>query len=222
MIDSDGYIKLTDFGLAKDNVTDANKATSFCGTPEYLAPEILEKVPYGKEVDWWSLGVISYEMLIGSPPFYDKNKNKLFDSISNLRIKYPSFLSKEATSFLKNLLVRNNRLGSNGVEEIKSHPFFAEIKWDAIENKKIRPPFLPRLRTDTDTKYISSEFLSELAYDSYQQGDTIESKDDMFKDFSYNNKICQSAENVQHTKTLDADINIDMENNEVKQDKIQS
>jgi serine/threonine protein kinase len=203
MIDSDGYIKLTDFGLAKENVTELTKASSFCGTPEYLAPEILEKVPYGKEVDWWSLGVIAFEMLTGVPPFYNKNKNKLFDSITHIRIKYPSFLSKDAVSFLKQLLVRENRLGQNGVEDIKSHPFFKEIQWDAIYNKKIRPPFVPKLKSESDTKYIDSEFLSELAYDSYQPEDSIASKDDIFIGFSYNNKLPNSAEiNNNHNKEL--------------------
>jgi serine/threonine protein kinase len=205
--------------LAKENVTEANKATSFCGTHEYLAPEILEKVTYVKEVDWWSLGVIVYEMLTGTPPFYNKNKNKLFDSISNIKIKFPSFLSKEATSLLKKLLVRNNRLGQNGVDEIKMHPFFSEIQWDAIENKKIRPPFIPRLKSDSDTKYIDSEFLSDLAYDSYQQGDSVNSKDDMFKDFSYNNKIFHSAENVHHKTDLNQNMNFDLEKKDLNQEK---
>jgi serine/threonine protein kinase len=194
MIDSDGYIKLTDFGLAKENVNESTKASSFCGTPEYLAPEILEKVPYGKEVDWWSLGVILYEMLTGVPPFYNKNKNKLFDSISHIKVKYPSFLSKDAVSLLKQLFVRENRLGQKGVNEIKSHPFFKEIQWDAIYNKKIRPPFVPKLKSESDTKYIDSEFLSELAYDSYQPEDSLLSNDDMFIGFSYNNKLPNSAE----------------------------
>ena len=196
MIDSDGYIKLTDFGLAKENITNSNKANSFCGTPEYLAPEILEKVPYGKEVDWWGLGVIVYEMLTGMPPFFNQNKIKLFDSISNLKVNYPHFLSPEASKFLRELLVKENRLGHDSIDRIKSHEFFYGIKWEAIYEKKIRPPFVPNLRWDADTKYIDAEFLLEMVSDSYQKGDTIESKDDMFEGFSFNNKISNSSNGI--------------------------
>src|SRR5690348_4925924 len=121
IIDYDGYIKLTDFGLAKENINDLNKAQSFCGTPEYLAPEILEGHGYGIEVDWWSLGIIVYEMLVGNPPFYNKtNKDRLFKSIKLGFIKYPNFLSERAISFLKQIFVHDidQRLGSKGADEI--------------------------------------------------------------------------------------------------------
>ena len=184
IIDQDGYIKLTDFGLAKEDIDSVNKATSFCGTQEYLAPEILERVPYGKEVDWWSLGVILYEMLAGRPPFYNNNRDRLFKSILNVHLTYPDDISLSAKSLLKKIFVRKNRLGCNGADEVKQHPFFKEINWDAVIAKKIKPPFIPNIKSCSDTKYIDVNFLEEPPIDSYNKGDTVESKDDQFKDFS--------------------------------------
>ena len=101
LIDRDGYIKLTDFGLSKQNIFDNYSATSFCGTPEYLEPEIIEHLGHGKAVDWWSLGAITYEMLVGVPPFYSKDRDKLFRNIKTGNVKYPSYLSKDAVNFLQ-------------------------------------------------------------------------------------------------------------------------
>jgi serine/threonine protein kinase len=187
IINNDGYIKLTDFGLAKENINSENKATSFCGTPEYLAPEVLERVPYDHSVDWWSLGVIVYEMLTGHPPFYSSSREKLFKSILKISVRYPVDISNEAKSFLKLIFVRENRLGKNSAEEIKSHPFFAEINWESLLHMKIKPPFIPKLKSNCDTKYIDTDFLAEQPVDSYNKGDTVDTKDDLFKDFSKDN-----------------------------------
>jgi serum/glucocorticoid-regulated kinase 2 len=101
LIDKDGYIKVTDFGLSKQNILDNHSAKSFCGTPEYLAPEIVENKGHGKAVDWWSLGAIVYEMLTGMPPFYSKDREKLFKNIKTGNIKYPVYLSKDSLSLLQ-------------------------------------------------------------------------------------------------------------------------
>ncbi len=175
---------MTDFGLAKDNVDSEDKANSFCGTPEYLAPEVVMRMPYGKSVDWWSLGVILYEMLTGSPPFYHSDQKLLFESIKSINLKYPKTLSKSAKSLLQEIFKLENRLGSNGAVDVKSHEFFSDVVWDLIEMKKIKPPFIPKLRTAADTKYIDEEFLAQPAVDSYKKGDTVDSKDDLFKNFS--------------------------------------
>lgn len=100
LIDRDGYIKVTDFGLSKQHITDNHSALSFCGTPEYLAPEIIEKLGHGQAVDWWSLGAIVYEMLTGLPPFYSKDREKLFKNIKTGNLKIPNYLSKESTQLL--------------------------------------------------------------------------------------------------------------------------
>lgn len=101
LIDIEGYVKITDFGLSKQNIMDNHSATSFCGTPEYLAPEIIENKGHGKAVDWWSLGAIIFEMLTGLPPFYSKDRDKLFKNIKAGVLKYPSYLSQNATGLLQ-------------------------------------------------------------------------------------------------------------------------
>jgi len=101
LIDRDGYIKITDFGLSKQGIIDNHSANSFCGTPEYLAPEVIDNLGHGKAVDWWSLGAIIFEMLTGLPPFYSKDRDKLFKNIKAGAIKYPNYLSKDALSLLQ-------------------------------------------------------------------------------------------------------------------------
>ncbi len=197
LIDRDGYVKVTDFGLSKQNILDNHSAKSFCGTPEYLAPEIVENIGHGKAVDWWSLGAIIYEMLTGLPPFYSKDREKLFKNIKAGNIKYPVYLSKDALSLLQSFFVRDpdKRLGSgnNGINDIKTHPFFKNIDWVAIYNKKIKPPFIPKVSSDTDTKYVDSEFTNCTPTDSYTAGESLNENDNPYKgkkklniDFSYN------------------------------------
>jgi serine/threonine protein kinase len=177
LIDRDGYIKLTDFGLSKQNIFDNFSATSFCGTPEYLAPEIIEKIGHGKAVDWWSLGAITYEMLVGLPPFYSKDRDKLFKNIKSGIVKYPSYLSKEAINFIQLLFIREpeKRLGGkNDFEDIKAHPFMKNVDWDSIYKKKVKPPFIPNINSDFDTKYIDSEFTCSTPTDSYNPGESLD------------------------------------------------
>jgi len=136
-----------------------------------LAPEVISGKGHGKAVDWWSLGAIIYEMLTGIPPFYSKDREKLFNNIKQGIIKYPVYLSKDAISILQSFFVADpdKRLGSGegGVEKIKQHPFFKNIDWEAIYNKKIKPPFIPRISSDSDTKYIDSEFTNLPPVDSF-------------------------------------------------------
>jgi serine/threonine protein kinase len=101
LVDKDGYLKLTDFGLSKQDIFDNFSAMSFCGTPEYLAPEIIDNKGHGKAVDWWSLGAITYEMLVGLPPFYSKDREKMFKNIQNINVKFPSYISKDSIDFMK-------------------------------------------------------------------------------------------------------------------------
>lgn len=191
LIDRDGYIKITDFGLSKQNIMDNHSAYSFCGTPEYLAPEIIESQGHGKAVDWWSLGAIVYEMLTGLPPFYSKDKEKLFNNIKCGNLKFFNYLSSNAVNFLKALFVKDpdQRLGSgvNGLNELKSHIFFKDIDWNLLINKKIKPPFIPRLNTTEDTRYVDIEFTNCTPVDSPVFEPTSHETDNHYHGFSYNN-----------------------------------
>lgn len=154
MIDDKGYVKVSDFGLAKLGITGKHDAKSVCGTPEYMAPEILFKMGHGKPVDWWTFGAILYEMLSGLPPFYTTNREELFERIKFGTLKYPASLSKAAKDLLEKLFQKNpeKRLGSGSeqAEEIKKHPYFYGINWNSLLARQIKAPFLPVLKGDTD------------------------------------------------------------------------
>ena len=187
LIDRKGFIKITDFGLSKENIIDNKSAKSFCGTPEYLAPEIILNKGHGKPVDWWSLGNLIYEMLTGVPPFYCKDRNILFDYIINKEPEYPEYLSNEVIDLIQKLLIKNpdKRLGSNGADEIKNHIFFNGMNWEKLFNKKIRPPFIPKLKNAIDTKYIDPLFAKATPQDT--PVDTYdENVDEDFNGFSFN------------------------------------
>ena len=123
------------------------------------------------------------------PPFYSKDREKLFNSIKNDQVKFYKYLSKEAVDLLTQLFIKDpeKRLGSgpNGLNDIKSHPFFSSINWDSILEKKIKPPFTPKLRSETDTRYIDPEFTSLTAMDSYHAGESLGDNENPFVGFSY-------------------------------------
>ncbi|OXB57208.1 hypothetical protein ASZ78_015947 [Callipepla squamata] len=135
LLDEAGHIKLTDFGLSKESVDQEKKAYSFCGTVEYMAPEVVNRRGHNQSADWWSFGVLMFEMLTGTLPFQGKDRNETMNMILKAKLGMPQFLSPEAQSLLRMLFKRNpsNRLGagSDGVEEIKRHPFFSTVDWNA-------------------------------------------------------------------------------------------
>ena len=146
VIDSGGHALLTDFGLSKEDVMEKDSAHSFCGSVSYLAPEMLKRTGHGKAVDWYLLGVLLYEMLTGSPPYFDLNQKKMFQKIQSGKLKIPEFVSGTARDLLTGLLEKDPdlRLGSGqGAEEIKNHEFFGGIDWEAVKNKKLSPPVPP-------------------------------------------------------------------------------
>lgn len=168
LLDSDGHIALTDFGLSKLPLEEG-KAYSFCGTVEYMAPEVVNRKGHAFAADWWSFGVLMYEMLTGTLPFQGATRRDTMTQILKAKLGMPANLSPEAQSLLRALFKRNpvNRLGAGvgGIEDIKKHEFFATIDWDALVNKKIRPPFKPAVSGPEDA-YFDSEFTSKTPRDS--------------------------------------------------------
>lgn len=157
LIGADGYLKLTDFGFAK--YCDSRTYT-LCGTPEYLAPEILLNKGHGKPVDWWCLGILIYEMLAGIDPFNDEDPMAIYQKILKGKVKFPRNFDKNAKSLVKHLLVADltKRYGNlkGGVNDIKTHRWFAEIDWDALVDKKIPAPYKPAIKSKGDTTNYST------------------------------------------------------------------
>ena len=149
LLDYTGHIALCDFGLCKLDMKDEDRTNTFCGTPEYLAPELLLGHGYTKTVDWWTLGVLLYEMLTGLPPFYDENTNEMYRKILQepLHFPGPEIVPAAAKDLLTRLLDRNpeRRLGANGSAEIKAHHFFANIDWRKLLQRKYEPSFKPNV-----------------------------------------------------------------------------
>ncbi|XP_078403465.1 ribosomal protein S6 kinase alpha-6 isoform X2 [Cetorhinus maximus] len=170
LLDEGGHIKLTDFGLSKESVDQEKKAYSFCGTVEYMAPEVVNRRGHTQSADWWSFGVLMFEMLTGTLPFQGKDRNETMNMILKAKLGMPQFLSPEAQGLLRMLFKRNpgNRLGAgpDGVEEIKRHPFFATIDWNKLVRKEIQPPFKPASGKPEDTFCFDPEFTAKTPKDS--------------------------------------------------------
>jgi len=187
LLDSEGHICITDFGLSK-KIENAEGTHTFCGTPEYLAPEVLKGHGHGTAVDWWSLGTLLYEMLTGLPPFYAQNVNVMYQKILGSELRFPSFISDEAKSILEGLLIREptNRLGSNGGAEVKNHPWFADINWTKLYNKEIEPILKPKVKSADDTSQIDPQFTRERPVDSVAPDSVLsESVQNNFDGFTY-------------------------------------
>ncbi|XP_042700612.1 ribosomal protein S6 kinase alpha-1 isoform X8 [Chrysemys picta bellii] len=170
LLDEEGHIKLTDFGLSKEAIDHEKKAYSFCGTVEYMAPEVVNRQGHTHSADWWSYGVLMFEMLTGSLPFQGKDRKETMTFILKAKLGMPQFLSSEAQSLLRALFKRNpaNRLGSgtDGAEEIKRHPFYSTIDWNKLYRREIKPPFKPAVARPDDTFYFDTEFTSRTPKDS--------------------------------------------------------
>jgi protein-serine/threonine kinase len=151
LIDANGHAVLTDFGLAKQHVGDDDLASSFCGSLAYLAPEMVKRTGHGRTVDWYLLGVLFYEMLVGFPPFYSVNREQMFKNIENAKVRVPARVSAIARDLIKNLMKKNpdKRLGAlKDAEEVKAHPFFADVNWDDVIRKNKDGPLVPKNRID--------------------------------------------------------------------------
>uniref|UniRef100_A0A674K2Q8 non-specific serine/threonine protein kinase n=1 Tax=Terrapene triunguis TaxID=2587831 RepID=A0A674K2Q8_9SAUR len=168
LLDEEGHIKLTDFGLSKESIDHEKKAYSFCGTVEYMAPEVVNRRGHTQSADWWSFGVLMFEMLTGTLPFQGKDRKETMTMILKAKLGMPQFLSPEAQSLLRMLFKRNpaNRLGPDGVEEIKRHFFFSTIDWNKLYRREIHPPFKPATGRPEDTFYFDPEFTAKTPKDS--------------------------------------------------------
>uniref|UniRef100_A0A4W6DS18 Serine/threonine-protein kinase Sgk1 n=1 Tax=Lates calcarifer TaxID=8187 RepID=A0A4W6DS18_LATCA len=195
LLDQEGHIVLTDFGLCKEGISQTDTTTTFCGTPEYLAPEVLRKQPYDNTVDWWCLGSVLYEMLFGLPPFYSRDTHEMYDNILHKPLAMRPGASSTAWSLLQGLLEKDgtHRLGSrDDFNEIKAHSFFASINWDDLEQKKIPPPFKPKVNSYCDISNFDPEFTEEMVSSSIcwsQEHSIVNASvmeaDDAFVGFSY-------------------------------------
>ncbi|XP_046353959.1 ribosomal protein S6 kinase alpha-1-like [Haliotis cracherodii] len=170
LLDSEGHIKLTDFGLSKESIFDEKKTYSFCGTVEYMAPEVVNRKGHGTAADWWSYGVLMFEMLTGALPFQGANRKETMTQILKAKLGMPQFLSPEAQSLLRALFKRNpvNRLGSlpNGIEDIKKHAFFSTIDWENLFKRAVMPPFKPAVVQTDEVFYFDQEFTNRTPKDS--------------------------------------------------------
>ncbi|XP_039620269.1 serine/threonine-protein kinase N2 isoform X2 [Polypterus senegalus] len=162
LLDVDGFVKIADYGLCKEGMGHGDQTGTFCGTPEFLAPEVLTENTYTRAVDWWGMGVLIYEMLVGVSPFPGDDEEEVFDSIVNDEVQYPRFLSPDSKSVICKLLQKNpeKRLGAGerDAEDVKEHQFFQEINWEDLLHKKVKPPFIPTVKSPCDVSNFDEEF----------------------------------------------------------------
>jgi serine/threonine protein kinase len=193
MLEASGHIKIADFGMCKENMFGAASTTTFCGTPGYLAPEIIREQPYGASVDFWSLGVLCYEFLVGDSPFEADEDDELFDQICNLAVEWPAKMEPPAKDFVDKLLDRNptTRIGCgpNGKANIQKHAFFAGLDWVKMAARQIPPPFKPAVKNPKQAECFDSEFTDELAVITpLDKNFVAQIEQSEFKGFSFVNK----------------------------------
>lgn len=209
LLDSDGHVKLTDYGMCKEGLRPGDTTSTFCGTPNYIAPEILRGEDYGFSVDWWALGVLMFEMLAGRSPFDvvgsaenpDQNtEDYLFQVILEKPIRIPRSLSVKAASILKGFLNKNpiERLGCHpqtGFADITSHVFFRTVDWEQLEARQVAPPFKPRIEDQYGLENFDPQFTNEpvqLTPDDPKMLETIDQSE--FEGFEYINPLLMSSE----------------------------
>ncbi|XP_051500569.1 protein kinase C, eta, b [Myxocyprinus asiaticus] len=191
LLDRDGHCKLADFGMCKEDIFDGKLTSTFCGTPDYIAPEILLEEPYGVSVDWWAFGVLLYEMLSGHAPFEAETEDELFECILRDEVICSSWLSNEAEDILKGFLTRDPacRLGcmqrDGGEKAITAHVFFAGLDWDKLNKREIKPPFTPRIESIEDVSNFDPDFTQEEPTLTPIEDGLFPFNQDDFKDFTY-------------------------------------
>ncbi|XP_050668199.1 putative protein kinase C delta type homolog isoform X5 [Leptidea sinapis] len=192
LLDFDGHVRIADFGMCKLQIYLDKTADTFCGTPDYMAPEIIKGLKYNQAVDWWSFGVLLYEMLIGQSPFSGCDEDELFWSICNEMPSYPRFLSSESLSILTRLLDKDARTRLGGAEcmhgDIKDQEFFRLITWEKLERRELETPFKPKVRHPLDTQYFDRAFTGERPRLTTVEPQVLRTMDqEPFRGFSYTN-----------------------------------
>lgn len=181
LIATDGHLKLTDFGLSKD-ISAVKSTHSFCGTADFMAPEVIEKKSYSFPVDWWGLGILTYEFYYGECPFYDDNRNRMFSKISLSDPRFPKDSDPDVVDFIKALLVKNPQ-GRGNFETLKNHPFWNGINFDDVLAKKYTPEYIPPVKDPRKVEMFEDEFTKEQAIDSIAT--PVLGDNTIFKNFSF-------------------------------------
>jgi len=188
LLHQSGHICLTDFGLSKDLDPMCTESYTLCGTPEYVAPEVIVQKGHGKAVDWWALGILTFELYTGQPPFYHNNKRALYRKIQKEKPRFPKRMSPSCSDFISKVLQKDpkQRLGYGevDVEDIQKHPWFVDLKWSDLLELKFPPPYKPRIRSTKDTSNFSKTFTREKVRDTYAKSISLKSEDD-FTNFTY-------------------------------------
>eukprot|EP01117_Protostelium_nocturnum_P017133 TRINITY_DN6921_c0_g1_i1.p1 TRINITY_DN6921_c0_g1~~TRINITY_DN6921_c0_g1_i1.p1 ORF type:complete len:441 (+),score=129.59 TRINITY_DN6921_c0_g1_i1:726-2048(+) len=202
LLDMNGHVCLTDFGMCKEGLGYGYTTHTFCGSPEYLAPEILLGKGYSFAVDWWAYGTLLYEMLCGMPPYYSEDTREMNQRIVFEELTFPHFFSQDARSILTGLLDRdpNKRLGSGktGAQEIKAHPFFKGVDWGKMKKKLIQPPFRPNLKSEMDVRFFDPDSTQETAAYSFKESQLTSKQQEIFAGFSY---VAPDAETHRRMRT---------------------
>ncbi|XP_014245146.1 ribosomal protein S6 kinase beta-1-like isoform X2 [Cimex lectularius] len=189
LLDAQGHVKLTDFGLCKEHIREGIMTHTFCGTIEYMAPEILMRSGHGKAVDWWSLGALMYDMLTGAPPFTAENRKRTIEKILRGKLVLPPYLSPDAKDLIRKLLKRQVmlRFGADPSDAylIKIHSFFKQINWTDVLSRKLDPPFKPSLTGEDDVSQFDTKFTKQTPIDSPEDSTLSESANLVFQGFTY-------------------------------------
>jgi len=183
LLDASGHIKMTDFGLSKEGLANADRTNTFCGTPEYLAPEVLDGKDYNKAVDWWSLGTLIYEMLTGLPPFYDEDVQKMYNLKMTAELTIPDYVEDKAKDIMRKFLDRNPASRMQDPEAIKAHPYFKGIEWDKLFRREIPPPYIPAVSSKDSTKMIDRNFVNMDVKREIKPGEALQG--DQFEGFTF-------------------------------------
>ena len=228
LLDHEGHVRITDFGLSRDDMEDQEHgAMTFCGTPEYLSPEMIyhrkTREGYGASVDWWSLGTLMYEMFTGWPPFYDKNIRTMMQKILHAPLTFnPKYkISADAQSCISGLLARdlNDRLCANGNhDQIKQHSFFKSIDWDKLYRREIKPPFIPKVKGEADITNFDRGFTRMAAKLTPENSKGKLGKTDLpnFEDFTF-----AESSDLANAENEDAMIDMFVKQNEDEDKRIE-